>query len=76
MANTLSNDEVRGAPPRLPEHGSAEPLPRRVPTTDDSSAHPETHVGRIVGLPEVEPPSIEVLERVLVALKALPSVAE
>ena len=43
---------------------------------DDTTAHPETQVGRIVGLPEVEPPSLEVLERALVALKALPSVAE
>jgi hypothetical protein len=76
MANTVSNGEVRGALPRVVDQKVACSLPRRSRTIDDGAAPRPRHVEKFFSLPEVEPPSIRILERVLVAFKSLPGVVE
>ena len=75
MAQPTPNREVRGAPPRVDDHEAVHQLPHRQKTSGDA-ARPPHYVVRLAGLPEVERPSLHLMERVLIALKALPSVAE
>jgi hypothetical protein len=70
MPETVLDGEARGVAPPAPDQ-DAVPLPRRLAGTG-ASVISRPKIVSVSGLPEVERPSLEVLSRVLVALKVLP----